>query len=140
MGRIQIFNNWSPYMVKSPKDTIWMGLEYFCSEGDDFWNMSDKELKKMKFIDCDILDSCVIKVKKAYPAYFDTYKDIDVLRKHLNKYKNLYCIGRNGTHSYNNMDHSILSGMICADMIKDNDHDLDKLWNVNVDKSYQEEK
>ena len=148
MGRIQIFNNWSPYMVKSPKDTIWMGLEYFCSEGDDFWNMSDKELKKfaheelkkMKFIDCDILDSCVIKVKKAYPAYFDTYKDIDTLRKHLNKYKNLYCIGRNGTHSYNNMDHSILSGMICADMIKDNDHDLDKLWNVNVDKSYQEEK
>ena len=148
MGRIQIFNNWSPYMVKKPVDTIWMGLEYFCSEGDDFWNKSDEELKelaslelkKMKMIDCDIMDSCVIRVKKAYPAYFDSYKDIGVLRKHLNKYKNLYCIGRNGTHSYNNMDHSILSGFICADMIKDDDHDLNKLWNVNVDKSYQEEK
>ena len=148
MGRIQIFNNWSPYMVKKPIDTIWMGLEYFCSEGDEFWTMEDaklkefasNELKKMKMIDCDIMDSCVIRVKKAYPAYFDSYKDIGVLRKHLNKYKNLYCIGRNGTHSYNNMDHSILSGFICADMIKENDHDLNKLWNVNVDKSYQEEK
>ena len=148
MGRVQIFNNWSPYMVKKPKDTIWMGLEYFCNEGDSFWNKSDKELKelakeeltRMGFISGKVIDSCVYKVKKAYPAYFDSYSEIDKLRKYLNDFENLYCIGRNGTHSYNNMDHSIYSGFVCADMIKNNNHDLDKLWNINIDESYQEEK
>lgn len=148
MGRVQIFNNWSCYMVKNPKDTIWMGLEYFCSEGDSFWNKTDKELKeyaalelkKMGFISGDIIDSYVYRVKKAYPAYFDSYNEIDKLREYLNNIDNLYCIGRNGTHSYNNMDHSIYSGFVCADMIKNNNHDLDKLWNINVDSSYQEEK
>lgn len=148
MGRIQIFNNWSCYMVKDPVNTMWIGLEYFCSEGDSFWNKSDealvklakKELKVAGFYDGKILDSKVIKVKKAYPAYFDSYKDIDKVREYINNIDNLYCIGRNGTHSYNNMDHSILSGMICSDLILNNSHDLDKLWNVNVDKSYQEEK
>ena len=148
MGRVQVFNNWSPYMVKDPVNTMWIGLEYFCSEGDSFWNKSDKELKKlagdelkkMGFYDGKILDSCVVKVKKAYPAYFDSYERIDEVREYINKIDNLYCIGRNGTHSYNNMDHSILSGMICANLIKDNSHDLEKLWNVNVDKSYHEAK
>ena len=148
MGRIQIFNNWSSYMVKDPINTMWIGLEYFCSEGDSFWNKSDfelkkiakEELKRMGFYDGKILDSHVIKVRKAYPAYFDSYQDIDQLREYINHIDNLYCIGRNGTHSYNNMDHSILSGMICADLIIKNSHDLDLLWNVNVDKSYQEEK
>jgi len=148
VGRIQFFNNWSCYMVKDPLNTMWIGLEYFCLEGDDFWNMSDKELKDMaakelKEIDIcegEVLDSVVIRVKKAYPAYFDSYANIEKVRKYLNKVKNLYCIGRNGTHSYNNMDHSIYSGFVCADMIKNDNHDLDKLWNINVDKSYQEEK
>ena len=148
MGRVQIFNNWSPYMVKKPKDTIWMGLEYFCSEGDSLWNKSDKELKamaqeeleRMGFISEKIIDSFVYKVKKAYPAYFDSYSEIEKLKEYINNIKNIYCIGRNGTHSYNNMDHSIYSGFICANMIKENDHDLDKLWNINVDKEYQEEK
>jgi protoporphyrinogen oxidase len=148
VGRIQIFNNWSPYMVKDPINTIWIGLEYFCQENDDFWNLPDKkikhlvlvELKKMGISKSKILDSVVIRVKKAYPAYFDSYKDIDKLRKYLNKIDNLYCIGRNGTHSYNNMDHSIYSGIVCANMIKNNNHNLDKLWNINVDKSYQEGK
>jgi len=148
MGRVQIFNNWSSYMVKDPINTMWIGLEYFCSEGDSFWNKSDeelvrlakRELKKMGFFDGKLLDSKVIKVKKAYPAYFDSYDRIGEVREYINNIDNLYCIGRNGTHSYNNMDHSILSGMICADLIKNNSHDLDKLWNVNVDKSYHEEK
>ncbi len=148
IGRVQIFNNWSSYMVKDPINTMWIGLEYFCSEGDSFWNMKDedlvklakRELKKMGFYDGKLLDSKVVKVKKAYPAYFDTYDHIDEVREYINTIDNLYCIGRNGTHSYNNMDHSILSGMICADLIKNNSHDLNKLWNVNVDKSYQEEK
>lgn len=148
MGRIQFFNNWSPYMVKDPINTIWMGLEYFCSEGDDFWNMSDNkikelaqdELKLLGFYDGKILDSIVVRMKKAYPAYFDTYDRIGELRNYINKIDNLYCIGRNGTHSYNNMDHSILSGMICARLIDDNSHNLEELWNVNVDKSYHESK
>lgn len=148
MGRVQIFNNWSCYMVKDPINTMWIGLEYFCSEGDSFWNKSEKELinlakkelKQMGFFSGKILDSKVIKVKKAYPAYFDSYSEISKVREYINKIDNLYCIGRNGTHSYNNMDHSILSGKICADLIKNDSHNLDKLWNVNVDKSYQEER
>lgn len=148
MGRVQFFNNWSPYMVKDPIHTMWIGLEYFCSEGDPFWNKSDeqlkklakKELKQMGFYDGKIMDSVVCRVRKAYPAYFDSYEHIDVVRSYLNTVENLYCIGRNGTHSYNNMDHSILSGMICANLILTNSHDLDQLWDVNVDQSYQEEK
>ena len=96
--------------------------------------------KRMGFISGEVIDSCVYRVKKAYPAYFDSYSEIDKLRTYLNSFENLYCIGRNGTHSYNNMDHSIYSGFVCADMIKKNNHDLDKLWNINVDGSYQEEK
>lgn len=148
LGRIQIFNNWSPYMVKDPVNTVWMGLEYFCNENDEFWNMKDKdivamskeELSKMKFFGGEILDSVVIRVKKAYPAYFDSYKEIDKIRNYLNEIDNLYCIGRNGTHSYNNMDHSIYSGIVCGRMIKNGEHNLDELWNINIDKSYQEEK
>jgi len=149
LGRIQVFNNWSPYMVKKPLDTVWIGLEYFCNENDDFWNMTDKEciefatseLVKMGIInEGDVLDSHRERVKKAYPAYFDTYDRIEELRQYIDKINNLYCIGRNGTHSYNNMDHSILSGMICADLINNGSHELDRLWNVNVDKSYHEEK
>ena len=146
LGRIQIFNNWSPYMVKDPINTMWIGLEYFCLEGDTFWTKSErqikriayKELEKMGLYDGDIIDSKVIKVKKAYPAYFDTYKEINKIRKYINKIDNLYCIGRNGTHSYNNMDHSILSGMICADLIINNSHDLERLWDVNTDRKYHE--
>ena len=147
VGRIQIFNNWSPYMVKDPINTIWLGLEYFCKENDSFWKMFDQdliklgqeELAKMGFYNGPVTDGVVIRIKKAYPAYFDSYKDIDILRSYLNTIDNLYCIGRNGTHSYNNMDHSIYSGLVCADMIKKENHDLNKLWNLNVDKEYQEE-
>lgn len=147
IGRVQIFNNWSPYLVKDPINTMWIGLEYFCNEGDSFWNKSDNELVKlaqeelsaMGFYSNKIIDSKVIKVKKAYPAYFDSYHEIGKIRDYIDNIDNLYCIGRNGTHSYNNMDHSILSGMICANLIKNNSHDLNQLWNVNVDQSYQEE-
>lgn len=148
VGRIQIFNNWSPYMVENPIDTVWLGMEYFCNENDEFWNKSDSELKilavgelkKIGFCSEKALDSVVIKVKKAYPAYFDTYNRIGDVRSYLDGFSNLYCIGRNGTHSYNNMDHSIYSGMVCADMIINQDKEFSKLWNINIDKSYQEEK
>ncbi|MCR5484296.1 MAG: NAD(P)/FAD-dependent oxidoreductase, partial [Clostridiales bacterium] len=117
LGRIQIFNNWSPYMVKDPENTVWIGLEYFCAEGDDFWSMSEAETVKkavgelisMGVIssEADVLDSHRERIKKAYPAYFDTYSEIDSLIAYLDKFANLYCIGRNGQHRYNNMDHSM---------------------------------
>ena len=117
LGRIQVFNNWSPYMVKDPEHRVWIGLEYFCAEGDRFWNLTDKqcivfavkELRKMGVIapDAKILDAHREKVKKAYPAYFDTYDEIDTLIGYLNRFGNLFCVGRNGQHRYNNMDHSM---------------------------------
>ncbi len=149
IGRLQIFNNWSPYMVKDPENTVWVGLEYFCNEGDDLWNMSDKEfidfacdeLQKIGVIDKeDILDATRIKVKKAYPAYFGTYKDFGKVREYLDKIENLYCIGRNGMHRYNNMDHSMLTAMEAVDCIKNGNTDKSQIWNVNTEQEYHEEK
>lgn len=150
LGRIQIFNNWSPYMVKDPENTVWIGLEYFCDEGDSFWNMSDeecikyamKELVSMDVItsEANVLDSHREKIKKAYPAYFDTYSQIDLLIKYLDKYDNLYCIGRNGQHRYNNMDHSMVTSFETVKNILNNTKTKSNIWNVNTEKSYHEEK
>ncbi len=149
LGRIQIFNNWSPYMVQKPEDTVWIGLEYFCDEGDDFWNMSDEEcinfavseLEKMGVVKkSDVLDSHREKVKKAYPAYFDTYSDFDSMIEYLDKYNNLYCVGRNGQHRYNNMDHSMLTAIKAAQSIKNGSSDKTEIWNVNTEKEYHETK
>lgn len=149
LGRIQIFNNWSPYMVEKPEDTVWIGLEYFCAEGDDFWNMSEEdcvkfataELVKMGVIsENEVLDSHREKVKKAYPAYFDTYKHFDTMIKFLDTFPNLYCVGRNGQHRYNNMDHSMLTAMETAEAIKTGKKSRKDIWNVNTEKEYHEEK
>ena len=147
LGRIQIFNNWSPYLVKDINNTVWVGLEYFCNENDDFWNLSDKdaiefaknELIKMGIIhEENVLDAHREKIKKAYPAYFDTYEKIDVLIKYLNKIENLYCIGRNGQHRYNNMDHSMVTAFETVDNIINNVSDKKNIWNVNIEKDYHE--
>lgn len=150
LGRIQIFNNWSPYMVKDPEHKIWIGLEYFCTEGDAFWNMSESEcvdmavneLKEMGVIDEDakISDSHREKVKKAYPAYFDTYSEIDKLIKYLNEIDNLFCVGRNGQHRYNNMDHSMVTSFEAVNNILNGIHDKSNIWNVNTEKEYHERK
>ena len=148
MGRIQIFNNWSPYMVKDYKKTIWIGLEYFCSESESFWNLSKKkaidlaieELVKLDLIDKkDVLDATRIKVKKAYPAYFDSYKDIQKIINYLNKFDNLYCIGRNGQHRYNNMDHSMLTAIKAVDCLLNKANKKD-IWNINIEQEYHETK
>ncbi len=148
LGRIQVFNNWSPYLVRD-KNTISLGLEYFCHENDSFWNMKDSSLKeyakeeliKMGIIDktSSIFDYHVERVKKAYPAYFGSYKYFDKLKNYLNNISNLYCIGRNGMHRYNNMDHSIESGIVCANNIINNIKDKENIWSVNTDNNYQEE-
>ena len=149
MGRIQIFNNWSPYMLKDPENTVWIGLEYFCQENDAFWNMSEEntvalavdELRKIGILaeDSQILDSCRAEIKKAYPAYFDTYDQIDDLIRYLNGIDNLYCIGRNGQHRYNNMDHSMVTAFTAIACLE-GQSDKTALWNVNTEQEYHEEK
>ena len=148
LGRLQIFNNWSPYMVKDLENTVWIGLEYFCSEGDEMWNMSDEDFIKfaideLDMIDVidkeDVLDSVRLKVKKAYPAYFDTYSQFDTVREYLDGIENLWCIGRNGQHRYNNMDHSMLTAMEAVHAIAKGETDKSVVWNVNTEKEYHEE-
>ena len=149
LGRLQIFNNWSPYMLKDPEHTVWIGLEYFCNEGDKFWNMTDEdfikfatgELAKIGVINKeDVLDSVRIKVKKAYPAYFDTYREFDKVKDHLSAIPNLWCIGRNGQHKYNNMDHSMLTAIEAVRCVKNGVTDKTAVWEVNTEKEYHEEK
>ena len=147
IGRLQIFNNWSPYMVNDPENTVWIGLEYFCNEGDKLWNMKDSEfinfavneLCKIGVVErSDVIDGTRLKVKKAYPAYFDTYSEFDKVVGFLNTIDNLYCIGRNGQHRYNNMDHSMLTAMAAAECIRTGSKDKSSVWNVNTEKEYQE--
>jgi len=150
LGRIQIFNNWSPYLVKDINNKVSLGLEYFCFENDDLWNSNNKELKELakeELIkigllesDCEIYDYHVERVQKAYPAYFDSYKDFDKVKEYLNKFNNLFCIGRNGQHRYNNMDHSMECAITCIDNILNNVKSKDNIWNVNTEETYHEEK
>lgn len=150
LGRIQIFNNWSPYMVTDPEKYVWIGLEYFCTEGDNFWNMSDKdciklavhELIKMGVISSgkNVKDCHREKVKKAYPAYFDTYEHMNEIINYLDKFDNLYCVGRNGQHRYNNMDHSMVTAFETVKNIISGKKSKDNIWNVNTEKEYHEEK
>lgn len=149
LGRIQIFNNWSPYLVKEFERNVWIGLEYFCEEGDEYWNMSDEafidfaeaELMKLKIVDKeDIKDAVRYRIKKAYPAYFDTYKAFDKVRSYLDHFENLYCIGRNGQHRYNNMDHSMVTAFEAVSNIVEGRKDKANIWSVNTEKSYHETK
>lgn len=147
MGRIQIFNNWSPYLVKDFENNISLGLEYFCSEGDELWTMPDDqfiqnaihELVSMDIIDeKDVLDSHIEHVEKAYPAYFDTYQEIDQLITWLNTIDNLYCIGRNGQHRYNNSDHSMATAFEAVKNILNNVNSKENIWQINTEKVYHE--
>ncbi len=149
MGRFQIYNNWSPYMVKDLENTVWVGLEYFCNEGDELWSLADEafakmaveEMTKIKLIasPSDVLDSHVERVKKAYPAYFDTYSQIDSLVDWLKKIPNLFCVGRNGQHRYNNIDHSMLSSFVAVNDLLSGTENHDNVWSVNTEKDYCEE-
>ena len=141
LGRIQIFNNWSPYMLPDPERQVWIGLEYFCHEGDEYWKMdqqkwvefASEELVKMGVLESAALveDAHMERVKKAYPAYFDTYDRMPEL---------ISCIGRNGQHRYNNMDHSMATSFEAVKNILEGRKDKSNIWNVNTEKSYHEEK
>lgn len=149
IGRLQIFNNWSPYMVSDFKNTVWVGLEYFCNEGDSLWRMSDEEfidmaineLNKIGIIDVkEAKDAIRVKVKKAYPSYYGSYYELSKVIDFLNQIPNLYCIGRNGQHRYNNMDHSMLTSIMAVEHILGKIKDKTLIWNVNVEKEYHEKK
>jgi len=147
--RLQIFNNWSPYMVKDLQNNVWIGLEYMCSEGDQLWNMGDQqfidfaidELVRTGIIHkSDVLDACRVKIEKAYPAYFGTYTEFDKVRAYLDQISNLWCIGRNGQHRYNNQDHSMLTAMESVRCIIEGDTSRSQIWSVNSEGEYHETK
>ena len=149
IGRLQMFNNWSPYMVKDYENTVWIGLEYFCTEGDELWNMDKQEFINMAIdelckIDViereDVLDACQVKVKKAYPSYYGSYYELDEVKKFLNGIENLYCMGRNGQHRYNNMDHSMLTAIETVKQIMTGNIDKSPIWSVNTEDFYHETK
>ena len=148
LGRIQIFNNWSPYLVADP-DKVWIGLEYFATEGDEMWRMPDADFIKFAIAELDkidvarpdaVRDSVVFHIKKAYPAYFGTYGEFNKIREYLDPIDNLFLMGRNGMHKYNNMDHSMLAAMEVVKCIRENSNDKTALWNVNSEEDYHEGK
>ena len=149
LGRVQLFNNWSPYLVQDFKNTVWIGLEYFCQEGDDLWTMSDSEFTRFATAEAvqiglideaDVLDAVSYRVPKAYPAYFGTYPRFDVVRDYLDSFDNLFVMGRNGMHRYNNMDHSVLSAMAAVECVCSPTADKKAVWTVNAEKEYHETK
>mgnify|MGYP002624331406 CR=1 FL=1 len=149
IGRLQVFNNWSPYLINDYEHTMWIGLEYFCTEGDELWNlpkddfiaMAINELASISIIRAeDVLDSTQVKIRKAYPSYYGTYYELDKVKAFLNKIENLYCIGRNGQHRYNNMDHSMLTAMEAVDAVMNNSKDKSAIWAVNTEEEYHETK
>jgi protoporphyrinogen oxidase len=148
LGRLQIFNNWSPYLVNNT-DNLWIGLEYFVNEGDDIWNKDDttmaefgiNELAQIGIIDkTDVIDSTVIRIKKTYPAYFGTYNQFEKVRTFTDKLSNLFLVGRNGMHRYNNQDHSMLTAMQAVENISCSETSKQNIWSINVDDTYHEQK
>ena len=148
LGRLQIFNNWSPYLVSDPRK-IWIGLEYFCQEGDEMWTSPDQkfidfatsELESIGIISQEkVLDAVLIRCPKAYPAYFGSYNDFYKVRNYLDGISNLFLIGRNGMHRYNNQDHSMLTAMQAVDNIVAGIKTKDNIWSVNAEQEYHEEK
>jgi protoporphyrinogen oxidase len=148
LGRLQIFNNWSPYLVADPS-RVWIGLEYFCYDTDPLWKMEDEELKRFAIAEVakigilraeDVSDGHVVRVPKTYPAYFGTYNRFEELRAFTDSFENLFLVGRNGMHKYNNQDHSMLTAMAVVDGLAAGKVDKAALWNINTEQEYHEEK
>jgi protoporphyrinogen oxidase len=148
LGRLQIFNNWSPFMVADPS-RVWLGLEYFCNSTGELWRLPDAgvialatgELSKIGILDAAaVLDATVLRMEKTYPAYFGTYGRFAEIREYVDRYENLFLVGRNGMHRYNNQDHSMLTAMMAVDNIVAGRTDKSDLWAVNTDTDYHEEK
>ena len=146
IGRLQVFNNWSPAMV-ADAGRIWLGLEYFCGVDDDLWSMPDPafidfaalELEKIGMIDRrQVIDGTVVRVPKAYPAYFGEYREFDKIRNYLNSFSNLFPVGRNGMHRYNNQDHSMLAARAAVSSILNAGEGKFEIWDINTEGEYHE--
>lgn len=147
VGRIMIYNNWGPAMVKD-QHKIWIGMEYFCNKTDEIWSQSDDALQQLAITELekiglakapDVLDSTVCRMEKTYPAYFGTYNEFGKLKQYCNQFSNLFLIGRNGMHKYNNADHSMLTAMVAVDNIIGGVRSKDNLWSINTEQEYHEE-
>ena len=146
VGRIQNFKNWSREMVPDPKKTS-VGMEYFCTEGDGLWTMSDDELLGMALREISelglteidrVIDSFIVRQPGAYPIYDPNYQNnLKVIKSYVESISNLQTIGRNGMHRYNNMDQSMHVGMLAAQNISGAKHDL---WEIKDEGEYLEEK
>jgi protoporphyrinogen oxidase len=148
VGRLQIFNNWSPYMVADPSK-IWIGLEYFLYDTDELWHKPDAEIAAFAIAEVakigllnplEVRDSCVVRVPKTYPAYFGTYDRFDEIVRYMDRFENLFLVGRNGMHKYNNQDHSMLTAMQSVDNILAGNFDKTELWEINTEQEYHESK
>jgi protoporphyrinogen oxidase len=148
VGRLQIFNNWSPSMVADPSK-VWIGLEYFCNEGDGLWQRTDaemidlakQELASMNILDPEnVFDATVIRMPKTYPAYFGSYDRFGEVISWANEFDNLFLVGRNGMHKYNNQDHSMLTAMTAVDNIIGKVRSRENLWALNTEQEYHEAK
>ncbi|MVT12491.1 NAD(P)/FAD-dependent oxidoreductase [Chitinophaga tropicalis] len=148
VGRLQIFNNWSPYMVADPGN-VWVGMEFFCNDTDDFWKLPDEKIKELAVFELEkiglisaanVLDSTVLRVEKTYPAYFGAYEKFDVIRAYTDTLRNLFLVGRNGMHKYNNADHSMLTAMVAVDNIESGIEEKANIWSINTEQEYHEEK
>jgi protoporphyrinogen oxidase len=148
VGRLQIFNNWSPYMVCDPRK-LWVGLEYFCSAGDGLWGRSDAELRALAAQELqaiadigadDVLDGVVVRAPCAYPAYYGAYDRFALIRGWLDRFENLFTLGRNGMHRYNNQDHSMLTAMVAVDNLVAGTAAKDAIWAINTEQEYHEER
>lgn len=148
VGRLQIFNNWSPYMV-SDQNKIWLGLEYFCNKGDELWNQNDsafirfaiRELSAIGIIEeNEVVDATILREEKAYPSYFGTYNQFNIIKDYLKEFTNLYPVGRNGMHKYNNTDHSMLTAIASVENIISGSPDKESIWQINTEEDYHESK
>jgi protoporphyrinogen oxidase len=148
VGRMQIFNNWSPHLVSDPSK-VWIGLEYFCYDSDALWNKSNEEIAEFAIGEVakigilmpeEVRDSCVFRVPKTYPAYFGTYEQFDEIVQYMERFENLFLVGRNGMHKYNNQDHSMLTAMMAVDNIVNGVKGKQNLWEVNTEQEYHEHK
>ncbi|MCW3119535.1 MAG: UDP-galactopyranose mutase [Chitinophagaceae bacterium] len=146
-GRLQFFHNWSPFMVNHPGDS-WIGVEYFCNATDSFWQLEDpsiislviKEMETLGILNASLVkDALVVRVQKAYPSYFGGYENFEIVRRYVDTIENLFLIGRNGMHRYNNSDHSMLTAMAAVDNIIAGNTNKTNIWDINTEEEYHEE-
>lgn len=146
VGRVQLFHNWSHEMTANPSNS-WIGAEFFCQANDKLWNSSDLELIKLATKELSgigliesskVLDGTVVRMPKAYPSYVGSYQNFGLVRDFLNTIENLYPIGRNGTHRYNNQDHSMLTALEAVNSILDKAKKKESIWKVNANPEYHE--